>query len=339
MSLPIFTSLARIASFGPFEIAPLPRPRWAWGDYVAVEVVPPLAFGPRVERLNGRLMQVAVGDRLIGALGTRYATLELTGTWEEVGSDGIMQVLSGGGMLGRMTSISPMLGAPISVRYLGHVREGGSPRNMSQYAVGGTSARFSLPVVLVAGSSMSAGKTSTAALAIRRLERMGVRTVGLKLTGAGRYRDILDMHDAGARQVFDFVDAGMPSTVCSEIRYTAPIERLLSTVAGTGAEVAVVEVGASPLEPYNGDVAFRLLEPYLRMMILCASDPYSVVGIIESWGHEPDLVAGVACNTDAGRALTERLTGIQSLRLLDPSSVAVLDGLLRHRLSIDTAAA
>ena len=33
--------------------------------------------------------------------------------------------------------------------------------------------------------------------------------IGTKLTGAGRYRDILAMRDAGADYIFDFVDAGL----------------------------------------------------------------------------------------------------------------------------------
>ena len=43
--------------------------------------------------------------------------------------------------------------------------------------------------------------------------------IGTKLTGAGRYRDILAMQDAGADYIFDFVDAGLPSTVVSEREY------------------------------------------------------------------------------------------------------------------------
>ena len=63
------------------------------------------------------------------------------------------------------------------------------------------------------------------------------------------------MGDAGADAIFDFVDAGLPSTVCPTDVYRQAVRQLLSRMASTDVDVAVIEVGASPLEPYNGDVA------------------------------------------------------------------------------------
>ena len=80
---------------------------------------------------------------------------------------------------------------------------------------------FGLPVVLLVGTSMSAGKTTSAKVIVRLLREAGLAVVGAKLTGAGRYRDILAMQDAGAEHIFDFVDAGLPSTVVSGERVPA----------------------------------------------------------------------------------------------------------------------
>jgi len=78
---------------------------------------------------------------------------------------------------------------------------------------------FTLPVVLIVGTSMSAGKTSSARIIVRLLKEAGLKVIGAKLTGAGRYRDILSVRDAGADWIFDFVDVGLPSTVCPEEEY------------------------------------------------------------------------------------------------------------------------
>ena len=43
-----------------------------------------------------------------------------------------------------------------------------------------------------------AGKTTVAKVIIRHLRHAGLRVAGTKLTGAGRYRDVLSMSDAGA---------------------------------------------------------------------------------------------------------------------------------------------
>ncbi len=66
---------------------------------------------------------------------------------------------------------------------------------------------------------MSAGKTTTGRLIVHELHDMGHKVIGAKLTGAGRYRDVLSFRDAGAAAVFDFVDAGLPSTVEPEAKF------------------------------------------------------------------------------------------------------------------------
>jgi hypothetical protein len=85
------------------------------------------------------------------------------------------------------------------------------------------------------------------------------------------------------------------------------------------------------LEPYNGEAVTDLLKANLRMTVLCASDPYAVVGMMNAFGLKPDLIAGIACNTEAGMALIDKLTGLPALCLTDPQALPVLDELLRER--------
>ena len=86
------------------------------------------------------------------------------------------------------------------------------------------------------------------------------------------------MADAGADAIFDFVDAGLPSTVCSAEEYRRALMPLLSRMAAVAADAAVIEIGASPLEPYNGAVTIKEIGRNVRVSILCASDPYAVHG-------------------------------------------------------------
>ena len=331
MIAPIRTSLSRIARLDRFSIESLPRARWAEGDYVIGEVTALPGSGVGIELADGRMMQTDVGDRLLGAFGVRFATLEATVSWEAIGPDGRMTAMTAAGLFGKLTSKSPQIPTLTELRYGGHVLVAGDKARMRDFALPATGQRFALPVLLIVGSSMSAGKTRSAQIIIRRLRALGLRVLAAKLTGAGRYRDLLAMRDAGAESIFDFVDAGLPSTVCSATDYRRAIGALLSQMAASPADVAVIEAGASPLEPYNGDVAVELLEPFIRLTVLCTGDPYAVVGMMQAFGRHPDLVAGVACNTDAGQALIDRLTGIPSLRLLDPAVWPTLDGMLRER--------
>ena len=68
--------------------------------------------------------------------------------------------------------------------------------------------------------------------------------------------------------------------------------------------------------------------------VLCASDPYAVVGVIEAFGLRPDLVSGRGTATSAGVALIERLVGIPALNMFDPEAGPRLRGLLRGWLGL-----
>lgn len=328
-------SVARIANLRDYEVAPLPRAEWAWGDYVLGEVTDPPPPNAMIELCSGRLISVDVGDRVIGAFATRFATLESTGTWEQIGDDGAMSALTSAGLFGVVTSRSPFGLEHVKLRYVGHAMVRGQKCTMADYAVGDCPHDdFRTPVLLIIGSSMSAGKTQSARIIIRRLKAMGLRVVGAKLTGAGRYRDILGMQDSGADAIVDFVDAGLPSTVCPPEVFRAAALRLLGVIDAAGADVAVVEAGASPLEPYNGDTAIRLLDANIRMTLLCASDPYSVVGMVTAFERRPDVVSGIATNTNAGEALIRKLTGLPTLRLVARSNYPRLDELLREKFEV-----
>ena len=72
----------------------------------------------------------------------------------------------------------------------------------------------------------------------------------------------------------------------------------------------------------------------IRCTVLCASDPYAVVGVTKGFGFEPDLVSGVATSTSAGVEVIRRLAHRPALNLLDVSSHQELDRLLKDRLGL-----
>jgi len=296
-----------------FGVAPLERTRWGEGDYVVGRVTPRSPLRIPFELPTGRLVEAGEGDRVLGALGTRAATLEVVGDWRAVGADGALQALTPAGLMGQVTSKSDQVPDLVELAYEGHLLEGERPLRMDDFVPARGRGSFSLPVVLIVGSSMSAGKTTTGRRLVRVLRSLGHRVLAAKLTGAARYRDVLSLGDAGAEWIFDFVDAGLPSTVCEPEVYRAKLRDLLARMGELPADVAVFEAGASPLEPYNGSVAFEELRPHLACTVLCASDPYAVVGIIDAFGHRPDLVAGPTANTEAGVQLVKRLAQVRAL--------------------------
>lgn len=327
-------SVTRIADFEhrPPRIEPRPRELWSTGDYVACEMTDSGPSAYRVETPSGDYEEVGPGDRIVGALGKRAATLEAVGDWKAVGDDLVFDTLTAAGVLGRCTSVAVGLPPLAKVRYLGHAIRDGEACTMRGSVEPTPSRPLEAPVVLIIGTSMDAGKTIAARAIVRELKLMGMRVVGAKLTGVGRFRDILAMRDEGADYIADFVDAGLPSTVVPPDEYESALLLLCSKLAAAKPDVVVAEAGASPLEPYNGDVAIRLLAANVQVTLLCASDPYAVVGVMHAFEIQPDLIAGRATSTEAGVALIEKLAGIPALNMFDPASAPKLASFLRERL-------
>ncbi|MDX1395739.1 MAG: hypothetical protein R3195_15255 [Gemmatimonadota bacterium] len=109
---PLHGSLTRISDLETegYDVTAIDRDRWRRGDYVVGRVVDP-GDQHRLEFASGRLASFARDDLLVGAFGLRHATLEATGDWREIGADGDMHMLTGAGLFGRCTSVSPVLGS------------------------------------------------------------------------------------------------------------------------------------------------------------------------------------------------------------------------------------
>jgi hypothetical protein len=314
----LFASLTRIAPLKthPFRVNPLPRKEWRSGDYIVAEVLTPCCESAQVELPNGRLISPLPGDMVVGALGRRHATLEIVGDWRKIDDDLEFDLLTSAGLLGKVTSRAYNVPEPAKLRYRGHLWFGATHARMADYAVRAAPRPYEIPTVLIIGTSMSAGKTTAGRMVVHALKEKGLTVAAAKLTGAGRYRDILSFGDAGADHIYDFVDAGLPSTVCGADTYRKAVIPLLSQMASDQADVAVIEAGASPLEPYNGAVAMQLVGNESRYTILSASDPYAVLGVMRAFDIRPDLVTGIAANTTASIELVRELTGIAAVDVM-----------------------
>ena len=336
MTVIFMSSLTRISDLDtePFQVRELPRKDWGLGDYVLGEITGVRNELYRVELTSGRMVETMPGDHVIGAFGRRAATLEGVGDWAAI-EGGRMHALTSAGLFGRSTSMSPLLPSCMRLQYRGHIVRGDDKVTMGEFAVLRDPVKLRTPTVLLVGTSMSAGKTTAGKIIIHELTNLGKTVVGTKLTGAGRFRDILSFRDAGADAVFDFTDAGLPSTVVPPDEFRKCLRPLLSRVAAYAPDVLVAEAGASPLEPYNGAVAIKELGDNIRCTILCASDPYAVVGVQDAFGLTPDLVAGPAASTSAAVELVRKLGNLPALNLLQPDSLPGLRRVLTRTLGVE----
>lgn len=335
MNRPFYSTVTRISDLEEreFEITSFPRSEWETGDYVVCEVVGRPGPLYQIERPSGRMCQVFDGDLIVGAFGVRAATLEGVGGWQDIGEDGALHALTGAGLFGKATSVSPLLPPLMELRYLGHATRGGK-LTMKSFCSPVETAPLKCPIILLIGTSMSAGKTTSGRVIVHELSQLGLSVTAAKLTGAARFRDMLSWKDAGAAHIFDFVDVGLPSTVCPQEEFRVSLKQLLSKIAGSKPDVLVAEAGASPLEPYNGSVAMEMIESGVKVLVLSASDPYAVLGVQQAFERKPDLVCGPATNTDAAIELVDKLCGVPALNLMRRRSRSALVEILRDRLDL-----
>jgi len=329
------SSLARISDLdrNPYEVTRIPKENWATGDYVIGEITGSSGRVYTIELASGRMISAMPGDHVVGAFGNRSATLECVGSWSDIEGDR-MNAMTSAGLFGAITSLSAIIPRTMELNYVGHAVRNGEKVCMSDFAIGPATGDFNVPTICLVGTSMSAGKTTTGRLVVHELEKMGKKVVGTKLTGAGRYRDILSFRDAGASAIYDFVDAGLPSTVVPEADFRNAIRPLLHHINNLKPDILVAEAGASPLEPYNGAAAIEELGDNISCTILCASDPYAVVGVEQAFGLKPDLVSGPATNTSAAIDLVYKLTGVEAINVMDPDCLPLLRKVLKQTLKI-----
>lgn len=326
----IYTSLTRISNLAEkeFTLKKLPKDKWQTGDYVVCNIVDAGSNTLLLELPNGRMRGVIGGESIVGVLGERFATLEATGTWQKVEDDLKMTVLTGAGLLGKLTSKSVFIPNMMEVVYTGHTFRGKERLTMESFVVPVEEVPFNTPVILFVGTSMSAGKTTSARIVTNLFKLAGHRVVGAKLTGAGRFKDILAIKDVGADAVMDFVDVGLPSSIYPREKYQLKLRQLLNKISQQKADVAIIEIGASPLEPYNGDMAINAIREHVKCTILSASDPYAVYGLMRAFDIVPDIVTGIASNTLAGINMVDKLCKVKALNLIDSTTTKELKQIL-----------
>jgi hypothetical protein len=161
-----------------------------------------------------------------------------------------------------------------------------------------------VPVVYVAGTCMSAGKTAAATELTRGLARSGLRVAAAKLTGVALMRDTLAMMDAGAVAAATFNDAGAASTHAG---MTVPVARgLFNHLAEASPDVIVAELGDGILGEYG--VQDILRDPELMglaaAIVMAAPDPVGCWGSValmqDVFGLRVDVITGPATDNEVG---------------------------------------
>ncbi len=223
------------------------------GDLLCAEV---LSIGQHtgVQLAAGRRAEIYQGDNLALCVGARYAPDQFESVPTIV--DGFCDLVAAGGVAGTIVNAHSSMKEPTRLKVHGLLADrGGDVINIGQFGLPASSIRAQGPVFAVFGSSMNAGKTTTAASLVHGLTKCGFKVGAAKVTGTGAFGDYFKMADAGAVEVLDFTDVGYATTVGLSSRELLHIVSVLvSHLSAAGADAYVLEIADGVLQNETGDL-------------------------------------------------------------------------------------
>lgn len=294
------------------------------GDLVLARVEHVGVHG-HLEDVHGRRVVLYPGDLVVGALGNRYATDFFEGYLPKGART---HLLTAGGVIGDVASAHIRRAPPTELEIIGSLSRQGRGLNLDDAArVPGRRMPAPGGAVVVVGSSMNSGKTTTASAIVRGWARVGFRAGAGKVTGSGSGKDRWTYQDAGAECLLDFLDFGMPST------FGYPLERLRATafairdgLVADGSEAVVLEIADGLLQDET-----RALLPDVSALadavVLAVGDALGAVAGVEllaEAGLRPVAISGVISASPLASREAAAATGIPVLGVLELSSGALL---------------
>ncbi|MFH1963911.1 MAG: hypothetical protein ABIJ42_00050 [Acidobacteriota bacterium] len=299
----------------------------ASGDLVVASVREVNPLYPGLELEDGSEIVLERGNILIGVLGSRRALLGFSGRVPaslEIGQP--LHLLNKGGVIGECTAFNRKLEWPTSLEFLGTVTREDKALNLGQYAQPIFKGPLpEVPMVMILGTCMNAGKTTVARQIIDVFTRRGLQINAGKVAGVACRRDILSMKKSGAEKVMSFHDFGFPSS--SEMKTLLPVARSLHhSLSENNPDFIVMEMGDGILGGYQVSSLFEDSEYISRAMctVICANDLMGVWGALQwlkpagiSAEDHPVLISGPVTDSGEGVDYIENNWGVTAANALD----------------------
>lgn len=293
------------------------------GAFIAVKIMDSEGKKDVIDFSSGRLGKVIKGDIIPGVLAYRNAVVEFAGVVPKKLKQGdTVFLLLESGLLGEISGIYEYWGEPVECIVLGAiVDENGKNFNLKDYKFPKIPEQNkNIPIVALLGTQMDCGKTKMACKIINHYSKIeNKKVVALKLTGGAFSQDIYKLKEAGAIQVFDFVDMGFPSTCGKDsLGIISMACNLINHAKSLNPDLIVIEFGDGIIGKYN--VAEILHEKsvleQISFFILAAGDLVCVYGakeiLKEKYNLSIDLITGPVVNSQVGSGLVSEYFGLSA---------------------------
>jgi hypothetical protein len=195
----------------------------------------------------------------------------------------------------------------------------------------------SAEVILVVGSSMNSGKTTTAGTLARALSRAGFSVAAGKVTGTAAGKDAFFYEACGARPVLDFTSAGYPSTYMLGLEELLGIYNgILGTLRASNPDYIILEIADGILQR---ETRMLLDSAEFRQSVdhvfFAASDSLSAehgVRSVREYGLPLRAVAGAVTQSPLAGREAEEAVGMPCM-----STERMMDGTLKGVLGTGRA--
>src|SRR5262245_41927419 len=292
------------------------------GDVVVVRAITDNPSYNALELVSGRTAKVTPGDVIAGVLGRRRALKGFVGDVPHAAAAGDrLHLLNLGGVIGCSSGHHHSFSEAIEVELIGFAQRDGAIINIADGALEPRdSLDITVPLILVAGTCMTSGKTYAATSIIKHLSRAGLRVAGAKLSGVACLRDTLNMEDHGAIEALSFLDAGLAST--------AGVDDLPRFAKGVLSRLAEIEPGCIVVELGDGIIGGYAVDSLLddgeiagatAAVVFCAADFVGAWGgreLLARRGLNIDVMSGPVSDSRMGASWIESELGLPAANAL-----------------------
>ncbi|WP_421725005.1 hypothetical protein [Bauldia sp.] len=300
------------------------------GDLVLARVTG-LGSHSRIELPSGRRAMLLPGDEIVLAYGNRYAPDQYEAYVPEDLAP--CHMVAAGGIAARAVGWHDRLNGPTEIEPIGLLADrDGCVINVRDFAL---SSSFVAPIAAptdvfaVFGTSMNAGKTTTAAGLVKGFAAAGYRVGAAKITGTGAGGDLWLMRDYGAAEALDFTDAGHATTFGVEHdEVLAATQCLLAALAKARCDVAILEIADGLFQAETAALAeSEALTTELTGTFFAAGDAMGAVAGAEHLarlGHKVLGISGALTRSPLAQREASTATGVPVLpleQLTDPGAV------------------
>jgi len=297
------------------------------GTIVAGRILNAKSVYNTLEDVHGRMRKLMPGDHVAGALGHRNALHGYVGhVPQSVKVGDVLNVLNLGGVIGVATSQNPDVGPPFQLEVLGSVLTypkfgERQPRpavvEQSEELKNPALPANLPPILLIAGTTMNAGKTTAICEILRHFKRMGKNVAAAKCTGVSLLKDTLEMRDFGASRIMSFMDLGVITTSPSE--GPSIVRAIIRTLAADKPDAILLELGDGILGTYGVPEIFKDegIRDAITALVMCGTDPVAAWGGVylmkNRFGVTPVAISGPATDNAGGTGAAEREFGVPGI--------------------------